>query len=128
MADIPSENTYQSTMNMPGSDVMESGENLPYVSNCIIDRDDVETPKEEFLQRWETPDFFEFDRVFKCSRGEFIYLIKGICYEKCFNIVLSGDNCTRSYRLLNFRCSDLLHQKKVKSDKSKTNARCSFFL
>ena len=129
MADIPSENTYQSTMAMPGAcDLMENGQNLPYVSNCWTDRDDLQTPKQEFTQTWDTHDFFEFDRVFKCSRSEFIYLIKGICFEKRFNIALSGDNSTRTYRLLNFRCSDLVHKRKVKSDKSKLNERCCFYL
>ena len=116
MADIPTENTYQSTATMPGANnLMESGENMPYVSNCTIEKDNVDTPKEEFLETWETPDFFEFDRVFKCPRSEFVYLLKGIGYEKSFNLVMSGDNSTRSYRLLNFRCSDLVHKKKVKS-------------
>ena len=71
---------------------MESGENMVYRRNCQLDTDTVQTPKEEYLERWETPDFFEFDRVYKCSRAEFIYLIKGIAYSKCFNMGLTGDN------------------------------------
>lgn len=89
---------------------MQSGENLAYRSNCRLDTDITNTPKEEFNQHWATKDFFEFDRVFKCSRGEFIYLIKGIAYEKRFNLALTGDNQTATYRLLNFRCSELVHK------------------
>ena len=49
MADIPFENTCQSAMTMPGAcDLMENGQNLPYVSNCQTDRDDVQTQKQEF--------------------------------------------------------------------------------
>ena len=129
MADIPTENTYQSIAVMPGAnDILENGENLPYVSNCVIDRDMVETPKEEFLDFYETPDFFEFDRVFKCSRPEFIYLIRGISYEKQFSIAIVGDNHARSYRLINIRCTDTVRKQKTKSDKSKTHEKCCFFL
>jgi hypothetical protein len=56
-------------------------------------------------QRWPCPDFFEFDRVFKCARVEFIYLIKGFAYEKMFSLTIQGEGTTRSYRLLTFRCS-----------------------
>lgn len=42
--------------------------------------------------------------------------------------MIQADNTTRSYRLLNFRCSDLVHKKKTKTDKSCPNERCGFFL
>ena len=130
MADIPSENTCQSsTLSMPGAaDLMENGQNLPYISNCHTDRDDVQTPKMEYLKTWDTPDFYEFERVFKCPRNEFIYLIKGICWEKSFNVTIGIDNNTRSYRLLTFRCSDLVSKKKNKTDRSLVNERCEFYL
>jgi hypothetical protein len=60
------------------------------------------------IERWETPDFFEFDRVFKCPRPEFIYLIKGIAMDKNFRVTLKQDGQTKAYRLLTFRCSDKL--------------------
>ena len=50
MADIPTENTYHDMPAMPGaSDLLDGGENLPYVSNCQTDRDMVDTPKQEYL-------------------------------------------------------------------------------
>ena len=120
MADIPTENTYQSAVAMPGaSDILENGENLPYVSNCVIDRDMVETPKEEFLDFYDTVDFYEFDRTFKCARPEFIYLIRGIAYEKQFSIAVVGDNHSRSYRLINIRCTDTVRKPRSKPDRSK---------
>ena len=94
----------------------------------MLDRDNVNIPKQEWIKTWETPDFFEFDRPFKCNRAEFIYLIKGICYEKLFNTVIQSDNQCRTYRLITFRCSDLVHKKKTKKDKSKPNERCTFYL
>ena len=114
---------------MPGAtDDMEDGVNLPYTSNCVLDRDIVATPKQEFLSTWDTPDFFEFDRTFKCTRAEFIYLIKGIAFEKQFTLSMFADNFCRSYRLLNFRCTEMVAKIRKKADKSKIHMRCTFFL
>jgi hypothetical protein len=95
-----------------GAPRTDLNEQMQYRSNCIRDLDNVERPKEETLERWETPDFHEFNRIFKLPRAEFIYLIKGIAYEKNFNLNLNGDNMTKNYRLLNFRCGDSLIKKR----------------
>ena len=81
------------------------------------------------VERWDTPDFFEFDRVFKCSRVEFIYLIKGFAFDKLFSITIQNEGTTRSYRLITFRCtccpSDV---DKPKRNKWNMSTKCPFYL
>ena len=81
---------------------------LQFRPNITIERDGFDPIKEEDTKRWHTPDFFEFDRVFTCPRLQFIYLIKGIAFDKLFSLRLENQNQTHSYRLLTFRCSELM--------------------
>jgi len=99
---------------------------MQYRSNCVRDLDNVQAPKEEHIERWDTPDFYEFNRVFRMPRAEFVYLIKGIAYEKKFSINVNGDNMTKNYRLLNFRCGDSLW--KIRARDKKASDKCCFHL
>ena len=100
IADIPGDSCLSSSgaMNLyeapsglagaTGAPAPDLNEQVAYRSNCVRDFDNVQKPKEESIERWETPDFHEFNRVFKLPRAEMIYLIKGIAYEKkfCLNL------------------------------------------
>jgi len=87
---------------------------VSYRRNVVVDRDNVLMPKEEVVEKWDTPDFFEFERVFKCTKSEFIYLVKGIGYEKQFNISIKATSFTRTYHLLTFKCGDTYNHLKTK--------------
>ena len=69
-----------------GEGEVQDHEQLCFRPNVTQEQDTVETPTEPMTKRWPCPDFFEFDRVFKCARVEFIYLIKGFAYEKMFSL------------------------------------------
>lgn len=71
----------------------------------IPDSNILEDVKPEVRKQWETPNFYEFDRVFTCSRPEFIYLVKGIAFDKLFSVRLANEGQTKFYRLLTFKCS-----------------------
>ena len=82
-------------------------------------------PKEENLLQIDTDDFYEFERVYNCSRPELIHLIKGLAQERHFAVVVIGDNLAKSYRMVNFKCSDSKFKKK---ERDLYMDKCTFYV
>ena len=89
------------------------------------DYDYVRVPKEENLLQIDTDDFYEFERVYNCSRQELIHLIKGLAQERHFAVVVIGDNLAKSYRMVNFKCSDSKFKKK---ERDLYMDKCTFYV
>lgn len=96
-----------------------------YRPNNTLDYEFLRIPKEENLLQIETRDFDEFQRTFKCKRAELIHLIKGLGAERNFNIMVSGDNVSKSYRLINFKCTDSKYKKR---ERDMYMDKCTFYL
>jgi len=82
-------------------------------------------PKDENLISIETENFEEFQRVYKCTRAELIHLIKGLAAERHFSCTVAGDNVSKCYRLVNFKCTDSKYKKK---ERDLYQDKCTFFL
>jgi hypothetical protein len=66
---------------IPGDSALNSvnrNYDLNYRPYETRDFDYVRVPKEENLLQINTDDFYEFERVYNCSRPELIHLIKGL--------------------------------------------------
>ena len=69
MAEIPNDSNLNS---------VAKNYDLNYRPNDTLDYDFVRVPKEENLLHVDTEGFFEFQRVFKCTRPELIHLSKSL--------------------------------------------------
>lgn len=89
------------------------------------DYDYVRVPKLENLLQIDTVDFFEFERVFTCTRPELIHLVRGMAIERQFSVTVGGDNEAKCYTLVNFKCSGSKYKPK---ERDLYMDRCPFYL
>ena len=52
-------------------------------------------------------------------------MIKGLGAERHFNIMVGGDNVSKAYRMINFRCTDSKYKKK---ERDLYMDKCTFYL
>ncbi|KEJ82813.1 hypothetical protein OXYTRIMIC_699 [Oxytricha trifallax] len=116
ICDIPMEDSLQS---------LNRNVDKNYAPNERLDYDHLIIPKEENLIEIQTEKFFEFNRVFKCTRPELIYLLKGLAEERHFSLMVCGDNVSKCYRLINLKCTGSKYKKK---ERELYQDKCTFYL